>query len=175
MTYKIYIFPTDTVYGIGAYYKDKESIDEIFRIKNRDINKKLPILCSDIKQIEEICYVDNRAKKIINYFLPGELTIILKSKINFNDTIAVRIPKNKIAIDLINKIGPMATTSVNISNEKEINNYDEIVKIFKNKVTKIYKNNEKISNKPSTIISLVDDIKLIREGNISLKDILSII
>ena len=102
---KVIIFPTDTVYGIGCDIFDLEGIERIYKIKNRSKDKPLACLCANLEQIEDIADLSEDARKLINLFLPGPLTIILKSKPIVLDkigykTIGVRIPNNKIALDI---------------------------------------------------------------------------
>ena len=104
----VIIFPTDTVYGIGSPIFDLDGSNKIYKIKNRDKSKPLACLCADINQINDIAKVDDNAKKLINKFLPGALTIILESKDKVKEkigyeTIGIRIPNNNIALDILNK------------------------------------------------------------------------
>ncbi|MGM9972350.1 MAG: L-threonylcarbamoyladenylate synthase [Anaeroplasmataceae bacterium] len=175
---RLIIFPTDTVYGIGASVFDKESIDKIYKIKKRPFNKPLAVLCANLEQIEEIANLNSYARILINKFLPGPLTIIVDAKENIRksmnlEMVGVRIPNSKIALDILNKMGPLATTSVNDSGATPLNEYEEIVDKYSNLVDRIYQSNEISSNISSTVVMIHDDdIKLIREGEISFSDIL---
>ncbi|HHT55361.1 MAG TPA: threonylcarbamoyl-AMP synthase, partial [Acholeplasma sp.] len=77
---KIIIFPTDTVYGIGASLYDLDNINKIYEIKGRSFDKQLPVLCSSIEQIESFAVIDNNVLKLAKAFWPGALTLILKTK-----------------------------------------------------------------------------------------------
>lgn len=172
----VIIFPTDTVYGIGAKIFDIDSINKIYEIKKRPKNKPLACLCASLEQIEKIAYVNDTARRLINRFLPGPLTLILKSKpevINKvgYETIGVRIPNNKIALEILNENGPILTTSVNESGSTPLNEYDEIVKNYGSLVDKIYKSNTISSNIASTVVSCIDELKVLREGEITLLDL----
>ena len=173
---KIIIFPTDTVYGIGCSVFDKTSIKKIYEIKHRPIDKPLAVLCANISQIDSIAYLNDKAKRLINKYLPGPLTIIIKAKDNIKesmglDMVGVRIPNSKVALDILEKYGPMATTSVNESGCVPLNEYDLIVKEYNKLVDCIYKSEEKSSNISSTVVKILDDVTLIREGEISFEDI----
>lgn len=174
----ILIFPTDTVYGMGACINDVDSLLQIFEIKKRESNKRLAVLCYDLEQIEKISYVTPEAKQLINKFLPGGLSIILKTKEEYinemiGDTIAIRIPNHKLALQILKDNGPMATTSVNVSTEPPINDYLTIINLYENKVKQIYSNDQNIEGVSSTVINLTTkNIELIREGNIKFEDIL---
>ena len=166
---RIIIFPTDTVYGIGCNIYDIESINKIYEIKGRSHDK--PLACrSDRPQIR---WPDS--------FLPGPLTLILKSRdIVFNKigykTIGVRIPNNINTINLLLENGPMLTTSVNDSGEEPLNNYDDIYNKYHDLVDYIYKDDIKSSNISSTVVEIVDDkINILREGQIKEKDIINVL
>ena len=174
---RVIIFPTDTVYGIGTCIFDLEGIERIYKIKNRPKDKPLACLCSSIEQIESIAILNDKARKLINKFLPGALTLILeakeevKNKIGYK-TIGVRIPNSKIALNILEKNGPMLTTSVNDSGEKPMNEYDEIFKKYAKLVDKIYDNDAKILEIPSTVLLMTgDELKVLREGIITIDEI----
>lgn len=175
---RILIFPTDTVYGIGVSINDKEGQEQIYQIKDRPSNKRLSVLCANLEDIEKIAVLTDDAAKIINEFMPGALTIVLKSKEEIisdyiYDTIAVRIPNHPVALRVLAENGPMATTSVNISGQEPMNDYVEIYKKFSEKVFYIYPNAETISNISSTIIDLTTNpYTLIREGSIKFDDVM---
>lgn len=175
----VIIFPTDTVYGIGCKIFDKEGIDLIYKIKHRDKSKPLAILCANILQIEDIAYVDERIKKVINKFLPGPLTLILKAKENIKkitnlDTIGVRIPDAKLALEILLENGPMFVTSVNESGEESLDDYDIIYKKYHDKVKKIYPKTNLSSHLPSSVVDFSKyDIIVLREGAITKDEILA--
>lgn len=174
---RVIIFPTDTVYGIGTQIFDILGIDKIYKIKNRSKDKPLACLCADINQIKSVAVVNEKAKMIIEEFLPGPLTLILKStaevynKIGY-ETIGVRIPNNEIALNILKENGPMLTTSVNESGDVPLNEYEEICVRYNNIVDKIYNTNSNSSNISSTVVKLLDDkVEVLREGQISINQI----
>ena len=174
---RVIIFPTDTVYGIGTKISDLDGIERIYEIKHRPKEKPLACLCANLEQIKEIAVVDSVSEALINKFLPGGFTLILKSKDNIKKmigypTIGVRIPDSNIALNILKENGPMLTTSVNESGNVPLNEYDEIVKEYESQVDKIYDTNTESLNKPSTVV-LVDNgiVKILREGPISKEEI----
>lgn len=179
MKNKVIIFPTDTVYGIGASVFDVEGMNKIYDIKKRPHNKPLAVLCKDIDQINEIAYVSDIARALIEKYLPGALTLILPARDNIKktmniDTVGVRIPNSKIALNILAEMGPLATTSVNDSGETPMNEYSVICDKYAGIVDKIYDSNEASSNISSTVIIVNENgIKLIREGQIRFCDLLN--
>lgn len=178
---KVIIFPTDTVYGIGTPIFDLDGIKRIYDIKHRPYSKPLACLCANIDQINEIAYVPLNAKKLINKFLPGALTLVLNSKEEVINklgykTIGVRIPNSKIAIDILKENGPMLTTSVNESGEVPENEYNDILRDFGDLVDMVYETNQKSSSIPSTVVLINEnEFKILREGEIKEKELLAIL
>ena len=164
---KVIVFHTDTVYGIGALLNDEEGIEKIYKIKHRDERKILPVLCADIEQVESIAIMNENAMEISKYW-PGALTMILKMK-SANTTVACRIPNSDIARSVLRHFGPLRTTSVNISGEKELNSVDEIINIFGDKIDYIITEEDSVSTVPSTIIDVTQkEMKILRVGSIKL-------
>lgn len=181
MLKEVIIFPTDTVYGIGASIYDKESINKIYDIKGRDFNKPLAVLVSSLEDISKFALYDERLKLISEAFWPGALTVILNTTLEYKkfsnyETIGVRIPNHHKALSLIKKYGPLKTTSVNNSGEEPLNDYNVIFSRYKNIVNNIYKNDMSLSKVSSTVVDLTSrEIKVLREGEITLSDILKVL
>lgn len=106
----VIIFPTDTVYGIGCKYDNKESADRIRIIKKSSQN--LPILVSSINQAKTLGNVNQQAQKLMEKHWPGGLTMVIKSR--NNSTIGVRMPNSPIVLSIIDALGsPIIGTSAN--------------------------------------------------------------
>ena len=175
----VIIFPTDTVYGIGAKIDDIVALEKIYEIKHRPKDKRLAVLCANIDDIEKIAILNDSARKLIKNYMPGALTIILKSKVKVRneyilETVAVRIPDHELALRILALNGPMATSSVNVSGSKPMNDYLEIVKHFSSEVLYVFPNALESSKISSTIVDLTKgDCTLVREGSIKYNDIIS--
>lgn len=174
------IFPTDTVYGLGALILDEKGQKRIYEIKKRDKNKRLACLCASIKQAADIAIVTPDAKKLMSLYWPGALTIILMCKkqlgtLTTSDTIGIRVPNHKLALEILEENGPMATTSVNLSGESPLNDPVKIKEAFGNLVDYII-TEEKGSylDVSSTVIDMTKKpYQVYREGTISKKEIFS--
>ena len=177
---KIVIFPTETVYGIGGNAFSLEVIDKLFKSKKRSEQKPISVLVKNKDNIKNIAYVNAIEQKIIDKFMPGSLTLILKKKDVISDkltagldTVGLRIPSNGIALEILNNIDyPLATSSANIAGEKNINDINHLIEEFKENVAIIIKGNVSDDLLASTV-ALVDDdnIKILREGKVSLVDL----
>lgn len=174
----VIIFPTDTVYGIGAKISDKEALERIYDIKKRPKEKRLAVLCGSLEDINKIAYLNEKAYKLISRYMPGALTIVLKTKEEYVgefifDTIAVRIPNHELALRILKENGPLATSSVNISGSAPLNDYIEIVRKFADEVTYVFPNAIESLKVSSTIVDLsTNECLLIREGSIKFSEII---
>ena len=164
---KVICFPTDTVYGIGALYDDREAIEKIFRLKNRRGDKPSANLCGGIEQIKALWIeITPLARDLIERFWPGPLTIIFPAGLNKG---AFRRPDCLPALRLLSRFGPLATTSVNESGEPELNDYEEIESRFGNDIDYFISDPWDLLGEPSTVVDLTGgDIVVIREGSIKL-------
>ena len=172
-------FPTETVYGLAIVYDDINAFNKIYEIKNRSVNKPISMMVSDVKSLKEVAYVDEIVEKVINKFMPGPLTIVLKAKENlpvhvtFNlKTIGIRIPNHKTALNILKGINkPLLVSSANISNEASLMKASEVYQKFKNKVFSLI-DEDALDGEASTVISLIDGkLTLLRKGPISLEEI----
>ena len=177
----ILAFPTDTVFGLGCIM-DRKAIEKIYVVKGRSFDKPLPMMCSNLKMIEEVAYVSEKAKKIIDAFVPGPLTLIFKKKENVKDyitqgkkTIGIRVPDDEFILDLIDSLNmPLMVTSANNSGEPSLAKWKDVYGIMKGKIDGIVCEDAR-GEVSSTIIDVSDDIKILREGPISLAQIMEVI
>lgn len=174
----VVIFPTDTVYGLACRLYDEVGVKRILKIKNRPRAKHLAVLCDILVTVNDLAVLDLKALKLAHSFWPGPLTLVLpSSKSHYEKTgdksIGVRIPNHNGVISLIQKNGPLVTTSVNLSGQEPMTNYQEIKKLFKDKVDYIYQEEKTIYlNISSTTVDLTfKEVKILREGTISKKQI----
>jgi L-threonylcarbamoyladenylate synthase len=158
---KIFIYPTDTIYGIGCNAEDKIAVEKIKNIKERDRDKPLSVIAPRFEWIEENCFVDVDLKK----YLPGPYTIILRKKnpvflnhVSNTEFIGVRIPECSFS-QKVKKAGvPFITTSVNISGEPFALNIEDVPKQILDKVDFII-DEGKLNGSPSIIIKDGKEIK----------------
>lgn len=178
----VIIFPTETVYGIGGNALSNEVIDKVYNAKNRPRAKAVNIMVSNKNEIKKYAEItSNLEQKIIDEFLPGPLTIILKKKSNFgeyftagNDTIGVRIPEHKIVNSILNEIDfPIIAPSANISGEPSGVEATDIIKDFDGKVDAIIDGGKANQGLSSTIVKVIDnEITILRAGKITKEDII---
>jgi L-threonylcarbamoyladenylate synthase len=168
---KIFVYPTDTVYGIGCNVENIENVKKIYEAKKRPINKPFSIIVPSKEWIFEHTKVSDVNKKFIDNLLPGPYTIILKAKelpdipkiiVSDKNTIGVRIPKNEFTDFIRQQEVIFITTSVNLSEEEPVTKIDEIPESIK-KIVDYAIDSGVLDNQPSRIFDLTtDDIKIVR-------------
>lgn len=156
----VIIYPTDTVYGLGANIFDNKAVRRVFKIKQRNLLKPLSILVSDTDAIDLVCEISIYQKDMLNKYLPGPYTFILKKSPIIPRVVTaglshvgVRVPNNEIACKLAN-LFPITTTSANLSDENVLATPEEILNQLECDVDLVIDVGPLKSNKASTIVDL---------------------
>lgn len=165
----VVLYPTDTVYGLGANIFDNSAVKKVFKIKQRSLLKPLSILISDVEAIDLVAKVSLSQKEVINNYLPGPYTFILKKNpvvprvvTSGSSYVGVRVPDNDIARSLAS-IFPITTTSANVSDDEMLSTPDEIIEQLDCDVDLVIDVGELKSKRASMIVDLSDnDIRIIR-------------
>lgn len=178
------IFPTETVYGIGANALDSKAVDDIFNAKGRANDNPLIVHIAEFDMLEDLVKeITPLEQKLMDSFMPGPFTLILKKKdiipnnVSANlDTVGIRMPANKIAHDLIKEAGvPIAAPSANISSRPSGTNIEDIKEEFNNKVDIIIDGGETSVGLESTVVKVIDGIPtILRPGKITPEDIIEV-
>ena len=173
---KICVFPTETVYGLACDYANEEAVNKIFEIKGRDRTKPLPIMISNVKDINLVAReVPYAFYELANKYMPGPLTVVLKKNPNISDiitggldTVGVRMPNHIFALNLIRFLGgPMIATSSNLSGKPSPKNFLEAQKDMIGKVDIMVDGGDCEEGVPSTIIDLsCEPYKILRQGDL---------
>jgi L-threonylcarbamoyladenylate synthase len=125
-------YPTETVYGVGALATDIGALQRVYQIKDRPLNQPLSIAVSSMDMLKSVAKVE--CEDFILKFMPGPVTVILKKKKNVlpdmltarSKYVGIRWPDHKMALDVINNVGPIVSTSANFHGEKDPVRADEV-------------------------------------------------
>jgi L-threonylcarbamoyladenylate synthase len=174
-------FPTDTVYGLGAWVGNQQAVARVYRVKERPQNIALPLLLANVSQIGEVAEpVPPIAWLLAHNFLPGALTIVLPKSDLVPDiitaggeTVAVRVPAHSIPIALAQGLGvPIVGTSANVSGKPSALTADEVYSQFGSKIDLIIDGGRCPGGRESTIIDVTgEEPVILREGAISREEI----
>jgi L-threonylcarbamoyladenylate synthase len=177
------VFPTDTVYGLASKFDQSEAIQRIYQVKGREQTKALPVLISNLDQIELISKgLSENAIKLARFYWPGALTVILEKRedlqvpLSMDNSIGIRIPDDPFVRNLAEQVGPLATTSANLSGLPNTTNIDEVLKQIGDSVDLIVDGGECAGGIPSTVVDCRgEEIKILREGTISKEEIIMLL
>ena len=175
------LFPTETVYGLGANGLDENAVKKIYVAKNRNFNNPINLLVNSIKMIETVAQnISPLEYKLMEEFFPGPFTIILRKRdivpniVTANqEFVGVRMPSGVIAKTLIDYAGvPIAAPSANISGKVSGTNFNAIYEDFKDKVDCAIDGGNSEIGIESTIVKVVDNVPhILRPGSITAEQI----
>lgn len=171
------VLPTDTVYGIGVSPILPENIDLLLSAKGRDRVKPPPVLVSSVSQVLDIAVVSDSVFPILDRFWPGALTVVLPMRDDlgwdlglFEGSVAVRMPNNELALEIISRTGPLAVTSANLTGLAPAVRVGEAVSYFGSKVGAYVDGGLSDSGVSSTIVDLtVPGGRVLRVGDVSVE------
>lgn len=155
----ITILPCDTIYGICGVAPTTE--DRIRDLKERDEKKPFILLISSLSMLRTVAEepVDRRLQS----FWPGPLTLVVRNRAG--GTVAVRIPADDFVRRVIDRCGPIYSSSVNVTGSPSLNTIDEIVTQFEARVDLIVDGGDFIGHLASTVVdSTTSPYRLIRPG-----------
>ena len=170
------VYPTDTLYGLGANALDTYAVEKVFKIKQRPKTKPLPIAVRNIKWAKELAFIYKKEEEILNAVWPGAVSVILPKRNIVSDiltagqpNVAMRVPNNPFVDKLLGKFGyPITSTSANISDELPSSKISEIIERFENSEYKpdlVIDAGDLKESEPSTILDLTSDKpKILRLG-----------
>lgn len=188
---KVIAFPTNSVYGLGCDPTNMDAVDRLYQVKFRDRSKGFLLLVFDLQEAEKIAIFNETARRLADHFWPGELSLILKRKqdniippevTSSEETIGLRIPKNEIVREILNKLtergefGGIVGTSANYAGEPPCESGKEISNKILSPIDFIIDSGKIKSGIPTTIVDCTSsEIKILREGKIEKEEILQVL
>jgi L-threonylcarbamoyladenylate synthase len=173
------VLPTDTLYGLVGSALNKDSVEKIYQLKERDLNKPYIIL---IDSIQCLNLFNIKIKKWQQDFLeqrwPGEVSVILSCKDEKfkylhrgGETLAVRLPDKQDLTDLIQQTGPIVAPSANLEGLSPALNIQQAQNYFGKQVD-FYVDQGELNSSPSTLVDLTgEEIKVLRQGKVKIKNV----
>ncbi len=170
---ELIVFPTDTVYGIGAAPDDPAATARSFDAKRRPLDLTLPVLTASREVAATLARFDDRADRLAQALWPGPLTLVLPRAgasltwaLGGNvGTIGLRVPSHPLAVAVLSATGPLATTSANRSGEPPAETCDDLHAVFGDLVAVYLCQDEPLVGSASTVLDLTHpDARMLRAG-----------
>lgn len=173
----VIIYPTETLYGLGAHPLFPEAMERIYAIKGREAAKPIPFLIKDQEMLAGLVEkVPSIGWELIKRYWPGALTLIFRAKKGLpaplrgkNGTIALRISSSPVARRIVEALdAPLTSTSANLAGEKDILDGKQLAHVFGDQVDLII-DSGKVAGIGSTVVDLtVAPARVVREGMIKI-------
>ncbi|MCQ2503987.1 MAG: threonylcarbamoyl-AMP synthase [Saccharofermentans sp.] len=167
---QVVAFPTETVYGLGANACDASSVAKIFEAKGRPSDNPLIVHIHDLKQVDEIAAeVTPLAKKLMDSFMPGPITVIVKKsdKIPFEvtaglDTVGIRMPSDKTCNEFLKACDcPVAAPSANLSGSPSPTSASHVMNDMNGRIYAVIDGGESIVGLESTVVDATGELPVI--------------
>ncbi|CAB4573697.1 MAG: threonylcarbamoyl-AMP synthase [Actinobacteria bacterium] len=177
------VMPTDTVYGVAANPFVPKGITSLLAAKRRDREMPIPVFVPNLDSALALSYqVSDQAKLIMEKFWPGAITLITKAHPtlkwdlgNADGTIALRIPLQRTALELLTETGPLGVTSANLTGEPAATDIESAQNKFGNSVSVYLDTGATSGEVASTIIDASQvQLRVVRVGVISISSIVEV-
>jgi L-threonylcarbamoyladenylate synthase len=180
----VILYPTDTLYGLGADALSEEALKKVYAIKGRDAGKPLHCVVADLEMAARYAVVNDLARKLAERFLPGPLTLVMQKRDDVDSALskgrtefAIRIPNNEFCLELARSLGgPYTTTSANTSGEQSQPTVEKIAAqlgVNASIIDLAIDAGPLLGGAPSTIVNVISGhASILREGAIPTDDIL---
>ncbi|MFM1905230.1 MAG: hypothetical protein RIT32_26 [Actinomycetota bacterium] len=178
------VMPTDTGYGLAANPFVPNGLDSLYKAKQRDRGMPVPVFVANLDAALALSYnLSEKAKLLMAKFWPGALTVIVKAHPTLKwdladpeNTIALRIPLNRTALELLNQTGPLGVTTANVSDRPAATDIESAKEQFGSLVSVYLDAGISVGNQPSTIIDATkDQLRLVRAGALAVSEIVEVI
>lgn len=152
----VVVYPTDTVYGVGADALNPVAVERVYKIKERPTERPLSVAVATLEDIEEVARVPDEARHFVEEFLPGKVTPLLPRRrelpdiVTSGELVGVRIPADETARDFLVRTPPLTSTSANMSGEPPATHPDELGRLG-DRVDGILDDGER-TGEPSTVV-----------------------
>lgn len=171
------VLPTDTVYGLVCLATDKQAVKRLYELKSRE-NKPGTVIASSVTQLTGIG-LKARYLKAVEQYWPNPISIIIpcSSGLDYLDqglrTLAVRVSSDVVLNGLLDKVGPLLTSSANLPGKSPASNITSAKKYFGDKIDFYVDGGDLSGQEPSTLIRIIDDaVEVLREGAVKIDRIL---
>ena len=180
---EVIAFPTETVFGLGVVYDNKEAYDKLVQVKRRPPYKPFTLMVADKKDVEKYAELNEVSRALVEHFMPGQFTMITTAKpglpawcLSEIGRVGIRIADYDMIRELIRKTGkPLLVPSANRAGEEPGLTAKEVVKTFGDEFPAVLEG-KTVSHIPSTVVMVEEKYThVFREGAVKIEDIKKVI
>ncbi|MCL2818001.1 MAG: L-threonylcarbamoyladenylate synthase [Clostridiales bacterium] len=180
------LYPTETLYGLGCDAMNPDAVAAVFWVKRRSLNQPLPVIIGSMSMLDQLVYVTDYARQLMDIFWPGPLTIVLPARKEVPDIltgrlrrVAVRFSSHPAACELSTAIGrPLVASSANISGVPAVARKEDLDPALASGVAGVYASGpESAGGPPSTLVDTFESsdgggIRILRLGAVTKEDLI---
>ena len=177
----VIVFPTETLYGLGADALNEGAVEKVFQLKGRDPRNPIPVLVLDQEMLLTlVTAIPKTAQQLMDHYWPGPLTLVLpgrkdipKHLCNPSGGVGVRISSQPIANLLVKGLGhPLTATSANPSGKEPARTVQEATTYFGDRIELFVDGGTLTSKSGSTVVEAMEEnLKIIRQGEITASEL----
>ncbi len=177
---RLVVLPTDTVYGVAADAFDPDAVQRLLRAKGRGRDMPPPVLVSSAGTLDALATrVPDYARALVTTFWPGPLTLVCHHQESLHwdlgdtrGTVAVRMPDHEVALEILERTGPLAVSSANLTGEDAATDGDRAMEMLGDRVAMVIDDGPSPGGAASTIVDATGDRpRLLREGALTVADL----
>ena len=177
---ELVVLPTDTVYGLAADAFDPAAVRRLLRAKGRGPEMPPPVLVSAATTLDALAVgVPGYARTLVEHFWPGPLTLVCTQQASLQwdlgdtrGTVAVRMPDHEVALEVLERTGPLAVSSANLTGRPPAADADAAEEMLGDDVSVIIDCGPARGDVPSTIVDVTGATgRVLRAGALSLADL----
>lgn len=181
---ELVVLPTDTVYGLGADAFDPAAVRRLLEAKGRGRQMPPPVLVGSAATLDALAStVPPWARELVDQYWPGPLTIVVREQTSLQwdlgdtrGTVAVRMPHDPVALELLGRTGPMAVSSANLTGRPAATDADQAAEMLADKVAVILDGGPTVDDRPSTIVDCTASRpRVLRVGAVPVAELRSVL
>lgn len=177
---ELVVLPTDTVYGLAADAFDPEAVRRLLDAKGRGREMPPPVLVASEATLDALASaVPPWTRDLVRHYWPGPLTIIVREQSSLQwdlgetrGTVAVRMPHDPVALELLGRTGPLAVSSANVTGRPAATNADDAAAMLADSVSVVLDAGPTADDRPSTIVDCTSDhARVLRVGAVPVEEL----
>ena len=162
---RLIVYPTDTLYGLGASATDRRAVRALLRAKDRPSGMPISVAVSSAEEVEPLVAWTNEARALARRLLPGAVTLLVRASararrrlapalLAADGTLGVRVPDHPVARELARRCGPLTATSANVHGRPPARSIAQARRAFGRRVAAYVDGGPRPSGQPSTLVDL---------------------
>lgn len=166
----VIVYPTETVYGIGACALDEQAILRVFQIKRRPRSMPIFLAVSSLEMLDKVAEISTNDREILERLMPGPVSVLVKRKdvvpnvlTAGSSLVGIRFPDQEVALRIIDAAGPITSTSANLTGSPSPGSVEEVSPEIAKRVEMVLDGGKCKYGQPSTLLDLTNRT-IIRPG-----------